>query len=173
MDFELLRTVQGLCVVCGREHGWDNAYLKLAESGAIYFKCYRSSGPGKEVCKRDFALAVAIEAAIALQTPRELTNVDFFDDARFLPHDRLAPPPGHLQLGQGNFEIHRQRPPSLLIRGDTGCGKTVLTEAFVKANKKSRFVAITCWRSLADMLDARLGRFENYQDISDIIACKL
>ncbi|KAK3837960.1 MAG: origin of replication binding protein-domain-containing protein [Linnemannia elongata] len=170
MDFELLRKVQGHCVVCEREHGRENAYLRLAESGAIYLKYYRSSSPGKEVCKCGFALAVEIEAAMALQTPRGLTYADILDDARFLTQDHLAPPPGHLQLGQGNLEIHRQQPPSLLIRGDTGGGKTVFTGALVKANKKSRFVAITCRRSLADMLDARLC-FENYQDISDIIAC--
>ncbi|KAF8930929.1 hypothetical protein BGZ47_000324 [Haplosporangium gracile] len=158
MDFELLRKVQGHYVVCGREHSRDNAYLRLAD------------GPGKEVCKRDFALAVAIEAAIALQTPRELTNVDFFDDARFLPHDRVAPPPGHLQLGQGNLEIQREQPPSLLIRGDTGGGKTMYLEALVKANKMYRFVAISCRRSLAGTLDARLC-LGNYQDIPDIIAC--
>ncbi|KAG0268771.1 hypothetical protein BGZ95_002320 [Linnemannia exigua] len=170
MDFELLRKVQGHCVVCEREHGQKNAYLRLAESGAIYLKCYRSSSPGKEMCKRDFALAVEIEAAMALQTPRGLTYANILDDARLLPQDHLAPPPGHLQLGQGKLEIHKQQPPSLLIRGDTGGGKTVFTGALVKANKKSRFVAITCRRSLADMLDERLC-FENYQDISDIIAC--
>ncbi|KAG0285367.1 hypothetical protein BGZ97_007830 [Linnemannia gamsii] len=171
MIFRLERISDGLCIVCKREHTRDNAYLRLAESGAIFFHCRRSCSPvGVEVRKRDLALAVDIEVAMALQTPRELTNVDILDDARFMPQDHLAPPSGHLQLGQGNLEIHRQQPPSLLIRRDTGGGKTVFTEALVKANKKSRFVAITCRRSLADMLDARLC-FENYQDISDITAC--
>ncbi|KAF9899957.1 hypothetical protein EC991_008115 [Linnemannia zychae] len=48
MDFELLRKVRGHCVVCEREHDRENAYLRLAECGAIYLKCYRSSSPGKE-----------------------------------------------------------------------------------------------------------------------------
>ncbi|KAK3834994.1 MAG: origin of replication binding protein-domain-containing protein [Linnemannia gamsii] len=68
------------------------------------------------------------------------------------------------------LEVRGPQPPSLLIRCDTGGGKTVYTEELVKANKKSRFVAITCRRSLADMLEERLG-FENYHDISDIIVC--
>ncbi|KAF9908672.1 hypothetical protein EC991_009600 [Linnemannia zychae] len=35
MDFELRRQVKGHCVVCDREHDRDNAYLRLAESGAV------------------------------------------------------------------------------------------------------------------------------------------
>ncbi|KAG9062364.1 hypothetical protein KI688_005279 [Linnemannia hyalina] len=124
---------------------------------------------GVEVCKRDLALAVEIEVVMALQTPHGLTRADILDDARFLPWNHLAPLE-HLQLGHGKLEVRGPQPPSLLIRCDTGGGKTVYTEELVKANKKSRFVAITCRRSLADMLEERLG-FENYQDISDIIAC--
>ncbi|KAK3814855.1 MAG: hypothetical protein JOS17DRAFT_839563 [Linnemannia elongata] len=134
----------GLCIVCKREHSRDIAYLRLTESGVIFFHCRRSTSlAGVEVCKRDFALAVDIEAVMALQTPHGLTHVDILDDARFLTQDRLAPPE-HLQLGHGKFEVHEQQPRSLLIRCDTGGDKTVFTEALVKANKKSRFVAITC-----------------------------
>ncbi|KAK3809698.1 MAG: origin of replication binding protein-domain-containing protein [Linnemannia elongata] len=172
MDFELRRRVQGPCAVCEREHGRENAYLRLAESGAIYLKCYRSTSPaGVEVCKRDLALAVDIEVAMALQTPHGLTHADILDDARFLTWHHLAPSPEHLQLGQGKLEIRGHQPPSLLIRCDTGGGKTVYAEALVKANKKSRFVAITCRRTLADTLDERLC-FENYQDFPpSLIAC--
>ncbi|KAG0061248.1 hypothetical protein BGZ89_011621 [Linnemannia elongata] len=83
MDFELLSKVQGHCVVCEREHDRENAYLGLAESGAIYLN------PGKEVYKRDFALTVKIEAAMALQARHGLTHVEISDDARFLTHFHL------------------------------------------------------------------------------------
>ncbi|KAF9083814.1 hypothetical protein BGX23_011090 [Mortierella sp. AD031] len=172
MIFRLERKAEGLCIVCKREHSRDNAYLRLAESGAIFFHCYRSTSlAGVEVCKRDFALAVDIEVAMALQTSHGLTHADILDDARFLTWHHLAPPPEHLQLGHGKLEIRGQQPPSLLVRCDTGGGKTVFTEALVKANLKSRFVAITCRRTLADMLGERLC-FEDYQDIPpSVIAC--
>ncbi|KAF9189608.1 hypothetical protein BGZ51_009427 [Haplosporangium sp. Z 767] len=49
-------------------------------------------------------------------------------------------------------------------------GKTVYLEALVKANKESRFVVVTTRRTVADMLEVRLGS-ENYQDIlPDLIA---
>ncbi|KAG0376617.1 hypothetical protein BGX24_007475 [Mortierella sp. AD032] len=108
---------------------------------------------------------------MALQTPHGLSHVDILDDARFLTHHNLAPPLGHLQLGHGKLEICEQQPPSLLIRCDKGGGKTVFVEALVKANKKSRFIAVTCRRTLADMLEERLG-LKNYQDIPPgVITC--
>ncbi|KAF9544600.1 hypothetical protein EC957_011815 [Mortierella hygrophila] len=169
MDFELLRKVQGHCVVCEREHDRENAYLRLAESGAIYLKCYRSSSPGKEVCKRDFALAVEIEAAMALQARHGLTHVDIPDDARFLTHFHLAPPHEPLKLEHGKLVKNVSQPPSLLIRCDTGGGKTVCTEELIKANKNSRFVVITCRRKLADMHEERFIGFDNYQDCPGVI----
>ncbi|KAF9535963.1 hypothetical protein EC957_001246, partial [Mortierella hygrophila] len=77
MIFRLDRKAKGHCIDCKKEHDRDNAYLSLARSGAIFFHCRRSRRPaGVEVCKRDFVLAVDIEAAMALQTPRELTRAD-------------------------------------------------------------------------------------------------
>ncbi|KAF9137686.1 hypothetical protein BG015_002644 [Linnemannia schmuckeri] len=171
MDFELLRKVQGHCVVCEREHDRENAYLRLAESGAIYLKCYRSSSPGKEVYKRDYALAVEIEAAMALQARHGLTHVDISDDARCLTHFHLAPPHEPLKLEHGKLVKNVSQPPSLLIRCDTGGGKTVCTEELIKANKNSRFVVITCRRTLADMHEERFIGFDNYQDCPGVITC--
>ncbi|KAF8928767.1 hypothetical protein BGZ47_001449, partial [Haplosporangium gracile] len=169
MDFELLRKVQGHCVVCEREHSRENAYLRLAETGAIYLKCYRSSSPGKEVCKRDFALAVAIEAAMALQMPRELTDADILEDTRFLTWQHLGPLK-QLQLGHGKLETHGPQPRSLLIKGATGGGKTVFLEEVIKANNDMKFVVVTCRRTLADMDEERFIGFDNYQNFSGVIA---
>ncbi|KAF8930214.1 hypothetical protein BGZ47_000693 [Haplosporangium gracile] len=171
MDFELLRIVHGHCVVCEREHDRENAYLRLAESGTIYLKCYRSSSPGKKVCKRDFALAVKIEAAMALQAHHGLTHVDIPDDARFLTHFHLAPPHEPLKLEHGKLVKNVSQPPSLLIRCDTDGDKTVCTEELIKANKNSRFVVITCRQTLADMHEERFIGFDNYQDCPGVITC--
>ncbi|KAG0059607.1 hypothetical protein BGZ90_004404 [Linnemannia elongata] len=162
MDFELLRKVQGHCVVCEREHDRENAYLRLAESGAIYLKYYRSSSPGKEVYKRDFALTVKIEAAMALQARHGLTHVDISDDARFLTHFHLAPPHEPLKLEHGKLVKNFSQPPSLLIRCDTGGGKTVCTEKLIEVIKYSRFFAITCRRTLVNIHEEWFIGFENY-----------
>ena len=91
MIFRLEREAEGLCIVCKREHSRDNAYLRLTESDAIFFHCRRSTSlAGVEVCKRDFALVVDIEAATAFQTPHGLIHANILDDARFLTQDRLA-----------------------------------------------------------------------------------
>ncbi|KAF9183453.1 hypothetical protein BGZ51_004027 [Haplosporangium sp. Z 767] len=133
--------------------------------------CHRSEGPGVEVCKSDFALAVDIEVAVVLQTHYEPLHADTLDDARYLTHFFKAPPREHVKLGHGKFDICKQQLPSLMIRCDTGGGKTVYLEALVKANKDSKFVAVTSRRTVADMLEVRLGS-ENYQDIPPgLIAC--
>lgn len=120
------------------------------------------------MCKRDFALAVEMEAAVALRTRHGLSHVDISDPAQYLTHFHLAPPLEPLKL----VETVNQ-PPSLLIRCDTGGGKTVYLEALVKANKESKFVAITPRRTHADMLEKRFHRFENYQDgLQGVIACE-
>lgn len=171
MIFRLDRKAEGHCIICKREHDRDNAYLSLAKSGAIFFHCRRPTNPGGvEVCKRDFALAVDIEAAMALQTPHGLTRADILEDTQFLTWHHLAPLK-QLQLGHGKLETHGQQPPSLLIRGDAGGGKTVFCEEVIKANKNMKFVVVTCRRTLADMQEARFIGFDNYQDYPGVIAC--
>ncbi|KAG0310128.1 hypothetical protein BGZ97_012787 [Linnemannia gamsii] len=118
---------------------------------------------GVEVCKRDFALAVDIEVAVALQTSHGLTCADILEYTRFLTWHHLALSE-YLQLGHGKLETHGQQPPSLLIRSDTGGGKTVFLEELIKANKNMKFVGVTCRRTLADMQEARFIGFDNYQD---------
>ena len=142
--------------------------MRLVRSGAIFLHCYRSSIPGKEGCKRDFALAVEMEAAVALRTRHGLSHVDIPDHAQYLKHFHLVPPLEPLKL----VETVNQ-PPSLPIRCDTGSGKTVYLEALIKANNEFKFVAITPRRTHADMLEKRFHRFENYQDrLRGVIACE-
>ncbi|KAF9090088.1 hypothetical protein BGX29_011678 [Mortierella sp. GBA35] len=169
MIFRLERKAEGHCIICKREYGRENAYLRLAESGAIFFHCHRSTSPaGVELCKRDFALAVDIEVAMALQTPHGLTRADILEDTRFLTWQHLAPLK-RLQLGHGKLETHGQQPPSLLIKCDTGGGKTRFLEELIKANDDVKFVAITCRRTLADMQEERFIGFDNYQDYPGVI----
>ncbi|GJJ75201.1 hypothetical protein EMPS_07559 [Entomortierella parvispora] len=167
MIFKLQRKTPGDCVVCDRKHEHENAYLKLTRSGAIFFHCHRAEGlKGLELFKQDISLASGIETSSAV--PRGLSCADIKDDARYLTYRLLSPLPGD-----------SQQPPSLLIRCDTGGGKTNFTEALVKANAKAivkanpkpRFVAISCRRTLAEMLEARLD-FENYQNIPGQIDCR-
>ncbi|KAF8932655.1 hypothetical protein BGZ47_011263, partial [Haplosporangium gracile] len=120
MIFRLDRKIKGFCEVCKREHSRENAYLELAESGAIFLNCHRSNSPGK-------------------------------------------------QLGHGKLETRGQQPPSLLIRCDTGGGKTVFLEELIKANKNMKFVVVTCRRTLADMHEVRFVGFDNYQDYPGMI----
>ncbi|KAG0350683.1 hypothetical protein BGZ54_003688, partial [Gamsiella multidivaricata] len=155
------------------EHERDNAYLKLAASGAIFLYCHRSedSSSRVRVAGPDFVLAVDMEATIVSQTPHKPLSADITYRGQYLRHDFLAPLPEPLKLGLGKFEIYKQQPPSLMIKADTGLGKTVYCEALVGANKDSKFVAVTCRRTLGDMLGERLN-FENYQDIpKGMIAC--
>ncbi|KAF8923776.1 hypothetical protein BGZ58_002534 [Dissophora ornata] len=148
--FKLERKAPGRCVVCNRDHDRENAFLKLTESGAVFLHCHRSSDlAGVEVCKRDCALEIGILTAESPHAPPGLVQADITDDARYLTHRHLAPQPEPLKLGRGKLEVCGQQPPSLLIRCDTGGGKTVFTEKLVAANKKSRFVAVTCRRTLA------------------------
>jgi hypothetical protein len=169
MIFRLERKAEGHCIICKRVHGRENAYLSLAESGAIFFHCRRSTSlVGVEVCKRDFALAVDIEVAVALQTSHGLTCADILEYTRFLTWHHLALSE-YLQLGHGKLETHGQQPPSLLIRSDTGGGKTVFLEELIKANKNMKFVGVTCRRTLADMQEARFIGFDNYQDCPGVI----
>ncbi|KAF9407786.1 hypothetical protein BGZ94_002559 [Podila epigama] len=173
---DLRRTVSGHCVVCKREHNRENGFLSINQFDAISLHCYRSSSPekGVEVCSRDFAVAVAIEAAIALQTNRGLSNIDITDDACFLTDYHLAPELKLLKLGRGKLVKSANQPPSLLIRCDTGGGKTTYMENLISKNKTSKFLAITPRRTHADMLDDRLQLhgFKNYRDCPPgTIAC--
>ncbi|KAK3832366.1 MAG: hypothetical protein J3R72DRAFT_515406 [Linnemannia gamsii] len=152
MISRLDRKIKGFCEVCKRGHSRENAYLELAESGAIFLNCHRSNSPGKQVCKRDFAFAVEIKAAAALQTPHGLTRADILEDTRFLTWRHLN-------------SCILDTPPSLLIRGGTGNGKTVLLEELIKANKNMKFVVVTCRRTLADMHEARFIGFDNYPGV--------
>ncbi|KAF9535891.1 hypothetical protein EC957_001762, partial [Mortierella hygrophila] len=111
-----------------------------------------------------------IEAAMALQARHGLTHVNISDDARFLTHFHLAPPHEPLKLEHGQLVKNVSQSLSLLIRCDTGGGKTVCTEKIIEANKNSRFVAITCRRTLANMHEERFIGFENYQDFPGVIA---
>jgi hypothetical protein len=155
MIFKLQRKCQGQCVICEREHSRDNAYLKLAISGAIFLHCHRSISLGVEVCKPDLALAIQIIS----QTPHKPLHADTVYNEQYLRHS---------MLGQGKFDPGKQ--PSLIIRCDTGGGKTVFTEALVKANKGCKFVAVTCRRTLGAMLQERL-KFKSYQDVTGVIGC--
>ncbi|KAI1287187.1 hypothetical protein EDD11_010412, partial [Mortierella claussenii] len=118
-------------------------------------------------------MSVEIEAAVALQTRHaEKIYADILDNARYLTHFHLAPPLEPLKLERGKLAKTVKQPPSLLIRCDTGGGKTVFTEAVVKADPKSKFVVITPRRTHADMMEERLtnvlekrSEFRNYQDI--------
>ncbi|KAF9980636.1 hypothetical protein BGZ79_006274, partial [Entomortierella chlamydospora] len=47
----------------------------------------------------------------------------------------LAPPLEPLKFGNGKFEITRKHPPSVMLKGDTGLGKTFFMERIVEANK--------------------------------------
>ncbi|KAF9176366.1 hypothetical protein BGZ50_000910, partial [Haplosporangium sp. Z 11] len=147
MIFELRRKVQGHCSLQKRAHP-----------------------EGVPVCKRDFALAVDIEVAAALQTHHGLSHADITDDARYLTSFHLAPPLEPLKLEHSKLVKNVNQPPSLLIRCDTGGGKTVFAEKLIEANKTSRFVAITCRRTLANMQEERFIGFDNYQDFPGVIA---
>ncbi|KAF9176548.1 hypothetical protein BGZ49_006172, partial [Haplosporangium sp. Z 27] len=72
------------------------------------------------------------------------------------------------------FEIIRKQapqPPSLMLKGATGLGKTVFLEHIRKANKGCKFIAVSCKRTLSNMNADRL-ELENYQDLpAGLIAC--
>lgn len=122
---------------------------------------------GFALSKQDLSLVVNIVVAAVVSMTHRLPHADIVDDARFLTHRHLMPEP---KLEQGPLTIPEAQAPSLLIRRDTGGSKTVFSEALVKANPKFRFIALACRRTLANMLEARLG-FENYQNIPGRIDC--
>lgn len=83
------------------------------------------------MCKCDFTLAVELEAVVVLQAQHGLSRADITDNARFLIPVHLVPPLEQLKLGRGKFEICALQPPSLLIRCNTGGGKTVYAKDLV------------------------------------------
>ncbi|KAF9536637.1 hypothetical protein EC957_010258 [Mortierella hygrophila] len=97
---------------------------------------------------------------IISQTPHEPLHADTVYNARYVKH---------LMLGRGRFDTAKQ--PSLIIRCDTGGGKTRYTEALVKANNGCKFVAVSCRRTQGSTQQARLENFNSYQDVPGVIAC--
>ncbi|KAF8922966.1 hypothetical protein BGZ58_003531, partial [Dissophora ornata] len=131
--FELDRVAPGHCVKCKRVHDKENAFLILSESGTIFLHCYRSTQKGVSICN----ISVEVEADVALQTPHAAKiHADITDDARYLTHFpwSLAPQLEPLELEDGKLTKTIEQPPSLLIRCDTGGGKTVFVEALITAN---------------------------------------
>ncbi|KAI7822705.1 origin of replication binding protein-domain-containing protein [Gamsiella multidivaricata] len=130
-----------------------------------------------------------------------LLDADMTYNAQFVKHEFLSPLSEPLKRRNGKFDIcvraetsaltwcrwvvlYKGRLPGnkdpslvlltfclLVIRSATGTGKTVFVEQLVNANRRFKFVAVTCRRTLADMLGVRLG-FSNYQDIrKETIEC--
>ncbi|KAF9208403.1 hypothetical protein BGZ49_008891 [Haplosporangium sp. Z 27] len=142
MTFKLKRDCAGQCDVCKRIHDRDNAFLKLGTAGGIYLHCHRSGGTGAavEIGKLDFCQTIEAMARLPLGDPSVILNADTTYNERYVKHTYLSPP----KLSHRKSNIVQKQPPSLMIRSDTGTGKTVFEEELVKANKGSKFVAVTC-----------------------------
>ncbi|KAF9906044.1 hypothetical protein BX616_000826 [Lobosporangium transversale] len=113
-----------------------------------------------EIGRLDFCQTIEAMARLPLGDPSTILNADTTYNERYVKHTYLSPP----KRSHREFNIVQKQPPSLMIRSDIGTLKTVLEEQPVKADKGSKFVAITCRRTLADMLTVRLV-FTDYRDI--------
>ncbi|KAG0003472.1 hypothetical protein BGZ79_000806, partial [Entomortierella chlamydospora] len=180
MIFRLQRDHAGHCVLCKREHECDNGYLKLQITNCeVFLHCYRAlDTKGMSIGRLPFESVVGAMTAVASQTPSTVLHADTSYSYRHImgeetPMDEfLAPPLEPLKFGNGKFEITRKHPPSIMLRGETGLGKTFLMEHIVKANKDCKFITISCKRTLANAHEDRLEGFSNYQDLpTGLIAC--
>ncbi|KAF9196902.1 hypothetical protein BGZ49_002671 [Haplosporangium sp. Z 27] len=183
MDFKLQRNHAGHCIVCMREHTSENAFLRLNETTSEVFQhCYRSlDKPGMSIGKLSFESLLDVMTAIASQSPSNVFHADIkycnetilSKDGDETPVDKfLAPPREPLQFSNGKFEIITRHPPSIMLKGETGLGKTFFMERMVEANKGCKFITVSCKRTLSNAHEHRLRGFSNYQDLpTGLIAC--